>query len=95
VHTIDRLKGFGYRAVELIRSETVSDQEIAKICDAAGVAGLGPRCPLNDTQRAARISKEVVGIHVLATHSLFACDTPHRLLQRVSLAKAISAPLRF
>jgi sugar phosphate isomerase/epimerase len=36
--TIDRLKGIGYCAVELIHSDTISDQEIAKICDAAGVA---------------------------------------------------------
>ena len=36
--TIDRLKGIGYCAVELIHLDTISDQEIAKICDAAGVA---------------------------------------------------------
>jgi len=35
--TIDRLKGIGYCAVELIHSETVSDQQIAKICSAAGI----------------------------------------------------------
>lgn len=36
--TIQRLKGIGYPAVELIPSDTVSDQEIAKICGDAGVA---------------------------------------------------------
>jgi sugar phosphate isomerase/epimerase len=36
--TIDRLKGFGYCAVELIHSETVNDHEIAQICSAAGIA---------------------------------------------------------
>jgi sugar phosphate isomerase/epimerase len=35
--TINRLKDFGYAAVELIHSETVSDQQIAEICAAAGV----------------------------------------------------------
>jgi sugar phosphate isomerase/epimerase len=34
---IQRLKAIGYRAVELIPSETVSDEEIAKICGEAGV----------------------------------------------------------
>ena len=33
--TIKRLKAIGYSAVELIHSETVSDEEIAKICDEA------------------------------------------------------------
>lgn len=36
--TIDRLKGFGYCAVELIHSETIGDREIAQICNAAGIA---------------------------------------------------------
>jgi sugar phosphate isomerase/epimerase len=36
--TIDRLKTIGYRAAELIHSETVNDHEIAKICGAAGIA---------------------------------------------------------
>jgi hypothetical protein len=43
--TIDRLKGFGYCAVELIHSETVSDQEVAKICGAAGVAVAAAHIP--------------------------------------------------
>jgi sugar phosphate isomerase/epimerase len=33
--TIERLKAIGYSAVELIDSDTVSDEEIAKICDEA------------------------------------------------------------
>ena len=41
------------------------------------------------------VTKEVVGVHVLLTRSLFACGILHRLLQRVSLAKPTSAPLRF
>jgi sugar phosphate isomerase/epimerase len=44
-NTIDRLKGFGYCAVELIHSETVSDHEIAKICGAAGVAVAAAHIP--------------------------------------------------
>jgi sugar phosphate isomerase/epimerase len=44
-HTIDRLKGIGYSAVELIHSETVSDQEIAKICAGAGVAVAAAHIP--------------------------------------------------
>jgi sugar phosphate isomerase/epimerase len=43
--TIDRLKGFGYGAVELIHSETVSDQQIAGICGAAGVAVAAAHVP--------------------------------------------------
>ncbi|MBV8898563.1 MAG: sugar phosphate isomerase/epimerase [Verrucomicrobia bacterium] len=36
--TIERLKSIGYSAVELIPSDKVKDQEIAKICTDAGVA---------------------------------------------------------
>src|ERR1700735_3653137 len=43
--TIDRLKGFGYGAVELIHSETVSDQQIAEICGAAGMAVAAAHVP--------------------------------------------------
>jgi sugar phosphate isomerase/epimerase len=43
--TIDRLKGFGYCAVELIHSETVNDQEIAHICGAAGIAVAAAHIP--------------------------------------------------
>lgn len=43
--TIDRLKGFGYCAVELIHSETVSDRQIAEICGAAGVAVAAAHIP--------------------------------------------------
>ena len=41
------------------------------------------------------VTKEVVGIHVLLTRSLFGDGTPRRLLPRVSLATLTSAPLRF
>jgi sugar phosphate isomerase/epimerase len=44
-HTIERLKGFGYSAVELIHSETVTDDEIAKICDSAGIAVAAAHIP--------------------------------------------------
>ena len=40
------------------------------------------------------VTKEAVGIHVPPTRSLFACDIPRRLLQRVSLAKPTSVPVR-
>lgn len=43
--TIDRLKAFGYRAVELIHSETVNDRQIAEICGAAGVAVAAAHIP--------------------------------------------------
>jgi sugar phosphate isomerase/epimerase len=36
--SIDRLKAIGYEAVELIPSNTISDKEIAGICQDAGVA---------------------------------------------------------
>src|ERR1700746_3276099 len=41
------------------------------------------------------VSKEVVGIRVLLIRPLFGGGIPRRLLQRVSLAKLTSAPLRF
>jgi hypothetical protein len=41
-----------------------------------------------------RFTKEVVGIHVPLTRSLFGDGTPRRLLRRVSLTKSTSAPLR-
>jgi hypothetical protein len=41
------------------------------------------------------LTKEVVGIDALLTRSLFACDILRRSLQRVSLAKPTSAPVRF
>jgi hypothetical protein len=41
------------------------------------------------------VNKEVVGIHVLLTRSLFGGGILRRLLLRVSLAKSTSAPLRF
>ena len=57
-------------------------------------AGLGS--PIRSSERlgAARSYQEVVGIHVLLTRSLFGGGIPHRLLQRVSLAKPTSASLR-
>jgi sugar phosphate isomerase/epimerase len=39
--TIKRLKSIGYSAVELIPSDKVKDQEIAKICNDAGMAVAG------------------------------------------------------
>jgi hypothetical protein len=41
------------------------------------------------------ITKEVVGVHVLLTGSLFGDDILRRLLLRVSLGKSTSVPLRF
>jgi len=41
------------------------------------------------------VTKEVVGIGVLLTRSLFGGDIPRRLLLLVSLAKLTSAPARF
>src|SRR5271166_2606771 len=41
------------------------------------------------------VTKEVVGIHVPLTRSLFACDILRRSLLHASLAKSPSAPLRF
>jgi sugar phosphate isomerase/epimerase len=42
---IDRLAGFGYRAVELVHSDAISDQEVAKICTSAGVAVAAAHLP--------------------------------------------------
>jgi sugar phosphate isomerase/epimerase len=36
-HSIERIKSIGYVAVELVHSETISDQQIAKICSDSGV----------------------------------------------------------
>ena len=43
--TIERLKAIGYRAVELVHSETVNDQQIAEICGSAGVAVAAAHIP--------------------------------------------------
>ena len=43
--TIERLKAIGYSAVELIHSDTVSDEEIAKICDEALMTVAGAHVP--------------------------------------------------
>ena len=51
--------------------------------------------PLNKGGALQAVTEEVVGIHVLLTHSLFACDILRRLLPRNSLAKPTSAPVRF
>jgi hypothetical protein len=40
------------------------------------------------------VNQEVVGIQVLLTRSVFACDILRRFLPRVSLAKPTSAPVR-
>jgi sugar phosphate isomerase/epimerase len=42
---VDRLAGIGYRAVELVHSDTISDQEVAKICSSAGVAVAAAHLP--------------------------------------------------
>jgi YD repeat-containing protein len=41
------------------------------------------------------VTKEAVGILVLLTRSIFACDILRKLLPSVSLAKLTSAPMRF
>jgi hypothetical protein len=59
-------------------------------------AGLGSLRLLNETAgKLQEIIKEVVGIHVLLTRSLFGDGILRRLLLRVSLGKPISAPSRF
>ena len=55
-------------------------------------AGLPTTKPRDGALRA--VTKEVVGIHVLLTRSLFVCGILRRLLRRVSLAKSPSAPVR-
>src|SRR5271166_7190552 len=40
------------------------------------------------------VSKEVIGLHLLLTRSLFGGGILHRLLPHVSLAKSTSAPLQ-
>lgn len=42
---VDRIAAFGYRAVELVHSDTISDQEVAKICGSAGVAVAAAHLP--------------------------------------------------
>ena len=43
--TIERLKAIGYLAVELIPSQAVSDEEVAKICNRAGVKVIAAHVP--------------------------------------------------
>jgi hypothetical protein len=57
--TIKRLSAIGYPAVELIPSETVSDKEIARICEEAGVkiasAHVLDNCSLKDQEIVAKM----------------------------------------
>jgi hypothetical protein len=41
------------------------------------------------------LAKEVVGIHVLLTHLLFACDILRRFPEHVAPVKPTSVPWRF
>jgi len=50
---------------------------------------------MNERRELQEITKEVIGIHVLLTRSLFASDILHRLPLCISAAKSTSAPLRF
>ena len=68
----------------------VSSVCIKRLFDNAGFLRTKPR---DSALRA--VTKEVVGLHVLLTGSLFGDDILRRLLLRVSLAKPTSAPLRF
>ena len=43
--TIERLKAIGYLAVELIPSQAVSDEEVAEICNQAGVKVIAAHVP--------------------------------------------------
>ena len=71
------------RTVEIIWQ---LDGELAK--DFAGEVS-------NENQLLQEVIKEVVGIHVLLTRSLFGGGILRRSLPSVSLAKLTSAPLRF
>ncbi len=42
---VDRIAGFGYRAVELVHSDVITDQEVAKICTSAGVTVAAAHLP--------------------------------------------------
>jgi sugar phosphate isomerase/epimerase len=42
---VERLAAFGYRAVELVHSDTISDKEVAEICSASGVAVAAAHLP--------------------------------------------------
>jgi hypothetical protein len=81
-----------YRTLDAVSAKNVrlnlfgNPQRTAK--DFAGGA-------FNEGGKLREVTKEVVGIHVLLNLSLFACDILRRFLQRVSLAKPSSAPLRF
>jgi hypothetical protein len=60
-----------------------------------GVISTDTGYPRPEKSEPQEISKEVAGIHVLLTRSLFGDGIPRRSLLRVSLAKPTSAPLRF
>jgi hypothetical protein len=57
--------------------------------------GEGFRGAPNEGRGLEAVSKEVVGTRTAPRRSLFACDIPHRLLLRASLAKPTFAALRF
>jgi hypothetical protein len=71
---------------------------LAKIADSRALVpnqpSGAPTETFNERQALRKISKEIVG-HVLLTRSLSGDGIPRRLLQRVSPAKATSAPARF
>jgi transposase InsO family protein len=73
-----------YGLPEAIRSDNGSP--FASECAVHGLSRLSAWC--------ASPTKEVVGIHVLPSRSLFGGGTLRRLLLRVSLAKSTSAALR-
>ena len=64
----------------------------ASVENGEGYRGRGVERKAGELQE---VTKEIVGIHVLLSHSLFACGILRRFLLRVSHAKSTSAPLRF
>jgi hypothetical protein len=71
---------------EFIQTPVAKHAHLKRLFDNAGL-------PTTKPLRA--VTKEVVGLHVLLTGSLFGDDILRMLLLRVSLAKPTSVPLRF
>jgi hypothetical protein len=90
------LLGIGFRHAEIhehFGGEIA--QMISRVHDSLLFVIHGERIEVGLGNALQEIIKEVIGIHVLLTRSLFGGGIPRRLLLRVSLAKLTSAPLPF
>jgi hypothetical protein len=81
-----------------VNRATLPNSVICEICGLfppASDLGLDAASPYQRMVNFCRVTKEVIGFYGLLMHPLFGGDILRRFLQRVSLAKPTSAPLRF